>query len=229
MVECQPEFDAETAARAVVAVGNGRGVVMELRFPPAFRQRVIVTAAHCLPGVPPIGAIGLEATYIDILGPLGDPICSIAAECVFVDLIADIAVLAVPEEVGDEAIEAFEEFTDRSEVNPLGEIRQCDKEVRGWLLSLDGQWSSCTVRIPESGPGIWTMEAHRGIQPGMSGSPILLDNGNALGVLSCTWGPRSEKSHTYGGPHPHLMLSLPWLVLSGAWPSSSRRKPRRMT
>ena len=74
----------------VVRVGGGRGfVVQEER---GFRNRLIITAAHCLPFFPPCHAASNlnERTFEDLLAPI-DEEPSIWAECLFVDPIADIA------------------------------------------------------------------------------------------------------------------------------------------
>jgi hypothetical protein len=61
-------------------------------------DRLVVTAAHCLPHFPPChGASYLEErTYGKLLGPLGDK-PTVWAECLCADPIADIAVLGSPD------------------------------------------------------------------------------------------------------------------------------------
>lgn len=80
------------AGKAVITVGAGRGFVMGTTN--IFRERVIVTAAHCLPQLPPPNAMAFteERTYPDLLGPLHDS-SNVSAECLFVDPVADIAIL----------------------------------------------------------------------------------------------------------------------------------------
>jgi hypothetical protein len=84
------------ALRAVVTVGYGRGFLLDA--PETRHKRVIVTAAHCLPHLPPAhGAAYLsERTYADLLGPLGEA-PTIWTECLFADPVADIAVLTEPD------------------------------------------------------------------------------------------------------------------------------------
>jgi hypothetical protein len=111
-----PAFDTEAATRAVIAVSPyGRGFVVEGRFPnpltrkprgwrgpfrpsPFLTQRYVITAAHCLPHLPAPhrAAYTEEKTYKKLLGPLGSA-PSIWAECVFVDPVADVAVLGQPD------------------------------------------------------------------------------------------------------------------------------------
>ena len=64
-----PAMDHDEAQRAVITVGQGRGFVVE-----AVRQRLVITAAHCLPDFPPSAAYSHleERTYQDLSAPLGD-------------------------------------------------------------------------------------------------------------------------------------------------------------
>jgi hypothetical protein len=126
-------------------------------------QRVIVTAAHCLPFFPPAhpGSYLEERTYRDLLAPLGTAPTG-SAECVFVDPIADIAVLGGPD---NQALydEAYEELlmntvplviADAPKMvrvrEPLsygGSMIEVDEPGRGSarILSLSGEWIECTV------------------------------------------------------------------------------------
>ena len=56
------------ALRAIVAVGDGRGFVVQVD-----EHRYVITAAHCLPDLPPACAASYEheRTYGNLLGPLG--------------------------------------------------------------------------------------------------------------------------------------------------------------
>jgi hypothetical protein len=70
-------------------------------------EQVVVTGAHCLPRLPePCSArFTEEVTYQRILGGLLDREPIVSAECLFVDPIADIAVIGKPdyELFGEEA------------------------------------------------------------------------------------------------------------------------------
>jgi len=97
--------------RAVLQVGDGlgRGFVVERRNYLGAVERIIITAAHCPPRLPPPhehllalppphpGRYDEEALYLRILGPLGTQSASVPACCLFVDPIADIAVLGQPD------------------------------------------------------------------------------------------------------------------------------------
>ena len=106
-----PAESFRNALGAVITVGSGRGFVVEGR-----GQRYVVTAAHCLPErpdgqrlPPPHGfSYTHERTYAKLLAPLGER-PSVWCECLFVDPVADIAVLGSPDDqaLSDEA-EAYE-------------------------------------------------------------------------------------------------------------------------
>jgi hypothetical protein len=55
-------------ARSVLKVGDGRGFVVN-----GERDRLVITAGHCLPGLPPCHGMSYihERTYKKLLGPLG--------------------------------------------------------------------------------------------------------------------------------------------------------------
>jgi hypothetical protein len=110
-------FDEHEAESAVVTVGDGRGFVIKHR-----HDRLVVTAAHCLPRFPPChGASYLEErTYSELLAPLGDDL-AVWAECLFADPIADIAVLGSPDD---------QELTEAAGVRGAGGIRDAALDCR---------------------------------------------------------------------------------------------------
>src|SRR5262245_25074185 len=82
----------DKARRAVLKVGGGRGFVVETG-----GQRMVITAAHCLPHLPPTNNLDpWERTYKTLLGPLGGD-ATVWTECLFVDPVADLAVLGAPD------------------------------------------------------------------------------------------------------------------------------------
>jgi hypothetical protein len=189
-----------TATSAVITVGGGRGFVVRGRW-----DRLIITAAHCLPHFPPChGASYLEElTYQALLAPLGgEP--AVWTECLFVDPIADIAILGPPDNQDlSDYYDAYVNLVDSAE---LLEISKPKQKCRALLLSLENSWFECTVQHQKSGP-LWISKAAQGIVGGMSGSPILAEDGTAIGVV-CTAGGTGEV-HTEGGPNPRLMGNLP--------------------
>src|SRR5215831_14238288 len=100
------------AGNAVIRVGDGRGFIVKDagRARLGWRdERVVITAAHCLPFFPPCHAASdlSERTYKTLLGPLGQE-STVWAECLFVDPIGDIAVLGKPD--GQELFEQCDAY-----------------------------------------------------------------------------------------------------------------------
>jgi hypothetical protein len=104
------QIKLEDTKAAVVKIGDGRGFVVEGEG----ANRLVITAAHCLPFFPPCfaGSYLEERTYQDILGPLdGTPVAW--AECLFVDPVSDLAVLGPPDNQDlAEQFFAYESFVD---------------------------------------------------------------------------------------------------------------------
>jgi hypothetical protein len=186
----------EQAKSAVLTVGFGRGFVVE-----SLGKRVVVTGAHCLPRKPPRhGASQLdERTYRKLLGPLGAK-PTVWAECFFAEAIADIAVLGSPDEqILSDAADAYDALVES--VKPL-KITPAPIEGRAWLLSLEGEWFQCSVthQRREEGP-LLVIDPAQSITGGMSGSPILSDDGKAIGAI-CLGGGHGERN-------PRLTRDLP--------------------
>jgi hypothetical protein len=182
----------DTAKNAIIRVGDGRGFIIADK---AWFSALVITAAHCLPFLPPAcSAMSLdEKTYGKLLGPLGAA-PSVYAECLFVDPVADIAVLGSPDnqELFKQA-EAYEALT-ADHALTLSEARD---EETAWLYMLDGSWEQVTAKH-RSGP-LWLEAKPDCILPGMSGSPILTDDGAAVGVVAI-----GTNNTEMNGPHPYL-------------------------
>jgi hypothetical protein len=210
-------MELETAKQAVVAVGNKDGRGFAINTDP----RLIVTAAHCLPELPPPhpGSYGYERTYADIVGRIGKDRQEIYAECLFADPVADIAVLGEPDGVNlsDEHY-AFEAFMDQIPALECGRspppppLMEEPHQEQAWLLGLGGEWEPCQIKANRRG-GLGITEALKGIVGGMSGSPIMNPAGEAIGVVS-TSGGTGDNLHTEGGPQASLRYHLPgWVFL----------------
>jgi hypothetical protein len=166
-------------------------------------HRVVVTAAHCV-GDQVISCNPLayteERTRECLLGHLGKT-PTVWAECLFIDPIADIAVLGAPDSQAyyDEA-DAYDAMV--NEAATLS-IADAPEQGRAWLLSLKGQWYECKVRRSHAHNSLLNLSgALENITGGMSGSPILADDGSAIGLVS-----------TDNGPAPRLSAHLPgWML-----------------
>jgi hypothetical protein len=199
-------------ARAVLRVGDARGFVVERRGHFNSVKRIVITAAHCLPRLPPPYEHLLdlptphparypeEETYQRLLGPLGiEP--AVWATCLFVDPIADIAVLGRDNQSLGGQADAYDELIDNMTALTLADApaqgfelvtaslmsrsRKIKKPTPGEgtarVLSLEGQWLE--GRVLRRG-GWLEFQPHEAFVGGMSGSPILNIAGAAIGVIS---------------------------------------------
>jgi hypothetical protein len=205
-------FDEEGPMTAVVAVtARARGFVMELANPfNQERHRVVITAAHCLPELPPAhrGSYQHKRTYA-LLGPLTDKEPTIMAECRYVDPVADIAVLGEPDgQAAPAECEAYRSFIEKTGVLRLSSQRPAG-EIRGYLLStrlrvgacvsLYRQETRCTSKEPSEEwraacrvrPSYWMMPRCSGSCHIQVGTPVrfivtVAPNPCSLGV--CQYG-----------------------------------------
>ncbi len=189
------------AKQAVIKVGEGRGFVLEIH-DCSVEKLVVATAAHCLPVLPPADpwCDNREKTYMNFLGPLGVASPSITAACLFADPIADIAFLG---EVDEPTLsEAFRSFL--AEVDPLQIRNLLTTQGTAWLLSLEGDWMSCQFDVIDQ--GLWLRDGNECIKGGMSGSPIVVDDGRVIGLISNS---REGEGRGTDGPQPRLPHCLP--------------------
>lgn len=223
----------------VVKVGDGRGFIIEHRImtPPSVERavrasmaripgrkrstlrlnpyrdyRLVITAAHCLPKLPPAHAMSYtsDRTYAELLGTLDGSKKGVWAECLFVNPVADIAVLGCPDgqELGDEA-DAYDELAENAPALRIGKARSGP----GWVLSLDGQWTRTAVRV-DSFIGGTSLSFNGPNAAGMSGSPILNDSGRAVRVV-VVGSVREGKPPDEYEVQPMLTRDLPGWLLEG--------------
>jgi trypsin-like peptidase len=212
---------------AVMRVGDGRGFVVERSNHLGVGERIIITAAHCLPRLPPpyehLLALPTphparyldEETFQRLLGPLGDE-PTVWATCLFVDPIADIAVLGQPDNqaLSDEA-EAYDALVENMQPLVVGHPPAMGVEVTGKyefavpapgrglarVLALDGRWVEGQI---ERWHTVLTFKPEETFVGGMSGSPILDGTGAAIGVVSV----ESMSPVIVDSLSAHLMRSL---------------------
>lgn len=195
------------ARAAIVTVGFGRGFVVQ----GSRERRYVITAAHCLPQLPPAHPASYpeERTFTNLLGALGTAPTA-AAECLFVDPIADIAVLCEPDANGDLDTDAYVTLVDAATVVRVGTLASLD----AYLFALDGQWERCTMRVGSPyGPAraLTLVGAITGNAPGTSGSPIIDADGRAVGVVSVGGGGAIQGEQA---GQPLLASVLPLWLLS---------------
>jgi hypothetical protein len=209
----------EKSAQAVIRVGDGRGFVVEGHD----GRQYVITAAHCLRSLPePNAAYDSEAnTYSNLLARLhAEP--AVSAVCRSVDPVSDIAVLGSPDD--QECDLGAEDYRSLVGAIPRLAVRKCTEDEPVWLLGLDGQWFRAQRRHAIVTPGICLEELGQPIAPGMSGSPILGDDGKALGVVCL--GPNDAAAgnqHGINGPHANLAEHLPVWLFNRLF----RKRPRR--
>jgi hypothetical protein len=170
-----------------------------------------------------------ECTY-RMLGPLGAEQPPVWAEILYADCVRDIAVLGSPNaRVMSEKAEEYVHLTGQggdkwgdvlegvdAQLERLGrpKMRQPRSVVPmrigqgtsgpAWVLALDEHWARCTVESEVFGQ--WLGITEPGIVViGMSGSPIVDENGKAVGLVSLGGG--------LGSKNPCLAGALPgWLL-----------------
>jgi hypothetical protein len=183
-VQHQQRLALQTVEDAILTVGAGRGFIVQPRLGLFPESRVVITAAHCLPHLPPVPNFRVNARiYPRLVGSLSERRPSIWAECVFVDPIADVAVLGEPDNstLHDEWL-AYRELIDARPALPIGVLVG---PRLAWLFGRDGEWERCAVSLSPLNNHLWIEHAAtHGTVPGTSGSPIVLANGHAVGVVS---------------------------------------------
>lgn len=133
------------------------------------------------------------------------PSPSVCAECLFVDPIADLAVLDEPDgQVLPEQWDAYVTLTESAVALPIADAAGGD----ALLLSLGGHWFLCKAKPNRRSLSL--SDAAEDIVGGMSGSPILDDNGSAVGVVCISTGLGKSRGD---GPNPRLSRNLPaWML-----------------
>jgi hypothetical protein len=139
--------------KSVLRVGDNRGFVTEHN-----QTRLIITAAHCLPTdddgylkLPPaMPAMYLnERIYQNLLGPLGaEPM--VWCECLFVNPVADVAILGSPDglELYDQAM-AFEALVESMAPLSITDARAMYYQLerrRGGVIRIEGGNPSLIIR-----------------------------------------------------------------------------------
>jgi hypothetical protein len=182
----------------IITVGDGRGFVIE-----SARGRLVITAGRCLPSLPLCNGNTAERTYRALLGPLGG-VPSVSAECLFVNPVADIAVLGPPDgqKLLDQA-DVYDELTRGVAALSIVDLWQTGP---AWLLSLYQRWFGCLVK--RDGGTVWIHDPVEEIVGGLAGRAIVTGSGLAIGVVCNTTHDRRPS-----GPHPTLTDQLPGWVL----------------
>jgi hypothetical protein len=139
-----------------------------------------------------------------------------SAECLFVDPISDLAVLASNESPLEKFVQSVREPLKIGEAPGERASYQADNFGEAWLLSLDERWFRCEVYYVSNGP-LRVCNMSEPIRAGMSGSPIVLANGVAIGVLTRGVVGMDGSPLCVGNlPGPRLTRDLPGWLLTAA-------------
>jgi Trypsin-like peptidase domain len=179
----------ENAKCAVIRVMDGRGFVVRM----TGDVRLVITAAHCLtPCEPPAAYCSVDAAPADYysIGSLG---FEASAECLFCDLVGDIAALGKPGDA-EEAVR----YVTLTMTASLQISRPRTNQFPARLLSLDGRWLECEARYDGRILRIGKGAEH--VRPCMSGSPIITDKGSAVGVVCASAPTACGSSIAHGLP-----------------------------
>ena len=177
-----PPIDA--MKNAILTVGCGRGFVIEGRC-----ARYVITAAHCLPVAPEMMSAHLEDwTYLRVLGKLNDE-PSICAECLFVDPISGIAVLACPDDPSLQVEECiYDGLINNMTPIPIGCLPETDSS---WppsngtpVFFLSHSLETIRANVTRSREFASLHGDEQRIESKIIGSPIVTDGGKAVGVIT---------------------------------------------
>jgi hypothetical protein len=90
-------------------------------------------------------------------------------------------------------------------------VQWAQRECPAFMLSLSNAWFPCAVRYRPNSM-LMISDAAENIAGGMSGSPIVVPDGTAIGVV-CLGSETGGQVAREGGPHPRLTGNLPgWLL-----------------
>lgn len=182
--------------------GRGRGSLV--------KGSLILTAAHCVP----FECYDRETKLDELRHPIiirntpdGD---GILTKPFAVEPVEDVAVLGILDQ--REAAEQFEGFCERT--TPL---KLCDAEFPLFskfpvqVFTHEGVWVSGLAQQGQTNGTALHVEFEEPIPGGTSGSPVLNNGGEVVGIIS--WVSEPNSNGQCGGSAPRPMLTLPvWIV-----------------
>jgi len=103
------------------------------------------------------------------------------------------------------------QFQNNESITPIA-IAEAPENGPAWLLPLEGNWFGCTVQYLKDNDGsLWICKTAQPIIGGMSGSPVVSDDGAAIGVVALA--NASDPEDDLGSMNPLLARDLPgWLL-----------------
>ena len=95
-------------------------------------------------------------------------------------------------------------------------ITEAPENGRGFLPSLEGEWFECRFEwMKKVDSPLWISKLAQSIEGGMSGSPIVSENGDAIGIVAAFAMEKGKDAATdkFGASNPRLTRDLPlWLL-----------------
>jgi hypothetical protein len=198
---------------AILKVGAGRGFVVKGRWEKSY----VITAAHCLPEIrgekwpDAHPARGIEeVTYRKLLGPLNGE-QTVWAELLFLDVIADIAVLGEPDAQADLYQQARDyELTSLGAAFKIADLPPPPKDMED-ALSNPRRLASCILwKAAGTRPTSSTLSSFKAASRWFFRSPS--HQASPVRRLSMRWGGQFDWPHgsaARGMPAPLVLKSIP--------------------
>jgi hypothetical protein len=190
----------DRADRATVVVGRGRGFVVDRA-----GARLVITAAACLPHLPSsnIDPFVDQRSFSNLLAPLRGQPC-VCAQCLFVDPVSNLAVMGPVE--GEGLIAEVRDYEALMQSVGTLQIGHVQGDTSASFMLRDRGWVQCTISYRGRGP-LWVRDAAAVLKGSMPGSPIITNEGFAIGIVA------SAEDEGSGAPQPALADHLPgWLL-----------------
>jgi V8-like Glu-specific endopeptidase len=171
---------------------------------------MILTAAHCF-DYSLTGGMVLGDYYIEEIKIKRGKILKVAP--LAIEPLTDIAALGSVDvqEFGEESIN-FEEFCEKTKP-----VHLCLKEFElfqtftVYINSHESKWISGTATLTYKDAPMLSLETEEVIKSGTSGSPIVNEMGELVGIISHISSDLAPIKHNGTAPRPHLALPV-WLV-----------------
>lgn len=182
---------------AIIRAGGGRGFIVRSR-----NHTLVLTAAHCLPWLDATRDLQTEVFSREILAPI-DCEPAIPVRVLWWEPCTDVAVIGRSDDaITNRAGEYSELVRDR----PSFMLAQAPEYFDAYLLStITGQWEKFPARRVER--FIVLVSDVPLLEVGMSGSPICLADGRAVGIL------RIGRGGKVSGPNPLVPDNLPHFLI----------------
>jgi len=178
---------------------------------------LIVTAAHCIT-FDVEGGMVLGDYFIEEIKTKGR---NLRVGPLAVEPVSDIAVLgALDEQAFGKEVDKYKAFCQKTSPVPLC-IREFEpfQDIPVYTYTRKKAWVRGRGIITTEYANMFSVETRDEIVPGDSGSPVVNETGELIGVISHAWGQRESKLN-YGGSVSFLRFALPVWVLHKIFPKT---------